>query len=129
MAGRVKFSKLIRLIIDGIEDVKGNQVSLLDLRKFENRISDFFIICDGSSNTQVNAIINSVTKKVSKELKNKPWGMEGTNNAEWVLLDYVDVVVHVFQKDKRDFYDLEGLWGDAKKIEINQLNEKSKKTK
>ena len=119
MAGKVKFSKLIRLIIDGIEDVKGNQVSLLDLRKFENRISDFFIICDGSSNTQVNAIINSVTKKVSKGLKNKPWGIEGTNNAEWVLLDYVDVVVHVFQKDKRDFYDLEGLWGDAKKIEIN----------
>ena len=59
------------------------------------------------------------TKKVSKELKDKPWGVEGTENAEWVLLDYVDVVVHVFQKEKREFYDLEGLWGDAKRIELN----------
>ena len=119
MTGRTKFKKLIRLIIDGIEDVKGNEISLLDLRKLENRISDYFIICDGNSNTQVNAIINSVTKKVSKELKDKPWGVEGTENAEWVLLDYVDVVVHVFQKEKREFYDLEGLWGDAKRIELN----------
>jgi ribosome-associated protein len=128
MAGRTKFKKLIRLIIDGIEDVKGNEISLLDLRKLENRVSDYFIICDGNSNTQVNAIISSVTKKVSKGSRDKPWGVEGTENAEWVLLDYVDVVVHVFQKEKREFYDLEGLWGDAKKIELNQINEKSKKT-
>ena len=119
MAGRTKFKKLIRLIIDGIEDVKGNEISLLDLRKLENRVSDYFIICDGNSNTQVNAIISSVTKKVSKGLRDKPWGVEGTENAEWVLLDYIDVVVHVFQKEKREFYDLEGLWGDAKKIELN----------
>ena len=118
MAGRTKFKKLIKLIIDGIEDVKGNEVSLLDLRKLENRVSDYFIICDGNSNTQVNAIISSVTKKVSEGLRDKPWGVEGTENAEWVLLDYVDVVVHVFQKEKREFYDLEGLWGDAKKIEL-----------
>ena len=119
MTGRTKFKKLIRLIIDGIEDVKGNEISLLDLRKLENRVSDYFIICDGNSNTQVNAIISSVTKKVSKGLRDKPWGIEGTENAEWVLLDYVDVVVHVFKKEKREFYDLEGLWGDAKKIELN----------
>ena len=118
MAGRTKFKKLIKLIIDGIEDVKGNEISLLDLRKLENRVSDYFIICDGNSNTQVNAIISSVTKKVSKGLRDKPWGVEGRENAEWVLLDYVDVVVHVFQKEKREFYDLEGLWGDAKKIEL-----------
>ena len=128
MSGRTKFKKLIRLIIDGIDDVKGNEISLLDLRKLENRVSDYFIICDGNSNTQVNAIINSVTKKVSKELKDKPWGIEGSENAEWVLLDYIDVVVHVFQKEKREFYDLEGLWGDAKKIELNQKDEKAKKT-
>ena len=118
MSGRTKFKKLIKLIIDGIEDVKGNEISLLDLRKLENRVSDYFIICDGNSNTQVNAIISSVTKKVSKGLRDKPWGVEGRENAEWVLLDYVDVVVHVFQKEKREFYDLEGLWGDAKKIEL-----------
>ena len=108
-----------QLQVEGIEDVKGNEISLLDLRKLENRISDYFIICDGNSNTQVSAIISSVTKKVSKELKDKPWGIEGVENAEWVLLDYVDVVVHVFQKEKREFYDLEGLWGDAKRIELN----------
>ena len=118
MTGRTKFKKLIRLIIDGIEDVKGNEISLLDLRKLENRISDYFIICDGNSNTQVNAIINSVTKKVSKELKDKPWGVEGTENAEWVLIDYVNVVVHVFQKKIREYYNIEELWGDAKATKI-----------
>ncbi len=119
MAGKYKFKKLIRLIIDAIDNVKGNEISLLDLRKLDNRVSDYFIICDGNSNTQVNAIIGSITKNVSKELRDKPWGIEGTENAEWVLLDYVDVVVHVFQKEKREFYDLESLWGDAKKIELN----------
>ena len=119
MAGRTKFKKLIRLIIDAIENVKGNEISLLDLRKLDNRVSDYFIICDGNSNTQVNAIIGSIIKNVSKKLRDKPWGVEGTENAEWVLLDYIDVVVHVFQKEKREFYDLESLWGDAKKIELN----------
>ena len=119
MSGRTKFKKLIRLIIDGIEDVKGNEISLLDLRKLENRVSDYFIICDGNSNTQVNAIINSVTKKVSKELKDKPWGIEGSENAEWVLLDYIDVLVHVFKTEEREYYNLEKLWDDAPKKEYN----------
>ena len=119
MKERNKFKKLIEVIIEGIEDVKGNEISLLDLTELENRVCDYFIICDGNSNTQVSAIINSVTKKVSKKLKDKPWGIEGTENAEWILLDYVDVVVHVFQKTKREFYDLEGLWGDANQIELN----------
>ena len=119
MIGKNKSNKLINVIIEGIDDVKGNEISLLDLRKLENRVCDYFIIGDGNSNTRVSAITNSVTKKVSKELKDKPWGIEGTENAEWILLDYVDVVVHVFQKTKREFYDLEGLWGDANQIELN----------
>ena len=114
-----KFNKLIDLIVEGIKDVKGNEISLLDLRKLENRVTDYFIICEGNSNIQVNAITNSITKKVSKELKDKPWGVEGHDNAEWILLDYVNVVVHVFQKEKRVFYDLEGLWGDANRIKLN----------
>tara|TARA_Y100000739_G_scaffold210252_1_gene200690 strand:- start:2666 stop:3025 length:360 start_codon:yes stop_codon:yes gene_type:complete len=118
MTSKTNFKKLINTIVEGIDDVKGNEISLLDLRDLENRVCDYFIICDGSSNTQVSAIINSVTKKVSKKLKDKPWGIEGAENAEWILLDYIDVVVHVFQKSKREFYDLEGLWGDAKKIEL-----------
>lgn len=106
--------ELIATIISGIEDVKGKEVCILDLREIENTVCDYFIICEGTSNTQVNAIVNSVQKKVSKELKDKPWHIEGEDNAEWVLMDFVNVVVHVFQKHIRDYYDIESLWGDAK---------------
>ncbi len=105
--------ELISVIIKGIEDVKGQDINILDLRKIENTVCDYFIICNGNSNTQVNAIVGAVQKTVSKELKDKPWHVEGTDNAEWVLMDYVNVVVHVFQKHIREFYDIEGLWGDA----------------
>ena len=105
---------LIASIISGIEDVKGKEISILDLRDIENTVCDYFIICEGSSNTQVNAITNSIQKKVSKELHDKPWHIEGEDNAEWVLMDYVNIVVHVFQKHIRDYYDIESLWGDAK---------------
>ncbi|PZW39720.1 ribosome-associated protein [Mesonia algae] len=110
--------QLLTQIIKGIEDVKGNDIQILDLRKIENTVCDYFVICNGNSNTQVNAIVNSVQKGVSKSLKDKPWHVEGTENAEWVLIDYVNVVVHVFQKHIREFYDIEGLWGDAKTTTI-----------
>lgn len=106
--------ELIALILEGIEDVKGVDINLLDLREIENTVCDYFIICNGTSNTHVNAIVSSVQKKVSKALQDKPWHVEGSENAEWVLMDYVNVVVHVFQKHIREFYDIEGLWGDAK---------------
>lgn len=106
--------ELIALIIDGVEDVKGVEINLLDLREIDNTVCDFFIICNGTSNTHVNAIVSSVQKKVSKAIKTKPWHVEGTDNSEWVLMDYVDVVVHVFQRHIRERYDIEGLWGDAK---------------
>lgn len=105
---------LISTILKGIEEVKGNDIDILDLREIENTVCDYFIICNGTSNTQVNAIVSSIQKIVSKEIKDKPWHVEGTENAEWVLMDYVNVVVHVFQKHIREFYDIEGLWGDAK---------------
>jgi len=104
---------LIAVILEGIEDVKGQNINILDLRDIENTVCDYFIICEGTSNTQVNAIVNSVQKKVSKQIKDKPWHIEGSENAEWVLMDYVNVVVHVFQKHKREYYDIESLWGDA----------------
>ncbi|ARV11287.1 ribosome silencing factor [Gilvibacter sp. SZ-19] len=110
--------QLITQIIRGIEEVKGQDIEILDLREIENTVCDYFIICNGTSNTQVNAIVNSVQKSVSKELREKPWHVEGTENAEWVLIDYVHVVVHVFQKHIREFYDIEGLWGDAHSIKI-----------
>lgn len=105
---------LITMILKGIEEVKGNDIDILDLREIDNTACDYFIICNGNTNTQVNAIAGSIQKIVSKELKEKPWHIEGTENAEWVLMDYVNVVVHVFQKHIREYYDIEGLWGDAK---------------
>ena len=110
--------ELITLIIAGIEDVKGQNISILDLRSIENSVCNYFVICDGNSNTQVNAIVNSIQKKVSKSTHEKPYQIEGAENAEWVLIDYINVVVHVFQKHKRAYYDIENLWGDAKITEI-----------
>ncbi|PKQ43646.1 ribosome silencing factor [Confluentibacter flavum] len=114
----VSADQLISAIISGIEDVKGKEINILDLRDIENTVCDYFIICEGTSNTQVNAIVNSIQKKVSKELKDHPWHVEGADNAEWVLLDYVNIAVHVFQKHIREYYDIEGLWGDAKSTVI-----------
>ena len=110
--------QLVTQIISGIEEVKGQNIEILDLREIENTVCDYFIICDGTSNTQVNAIVNSIQKIVSKSIKEKPWHVEGSENAEWVLLDYVHVVVYVFQKHIREFYDIEGLWGDARSVKI-----------
>ncbi|MDH7444587.1 ribosome silencing factor [Aquimarina sp. 2201CG14-23] len=110
--------QLITQIIKGIEEVKGNNITILDLREIENTVCNYFVICNGTSNTQVNAIVSSIQKTVSKSLKDKPWHVEGSENAEWVLIDYVNIVVHVFQKHIREFYDIEGLWGDAKTTTI-----------
>ncbi|GGD44334.1 MULTISPECIES: ribosome silencing factor [Muriicola] len=112
--GKASADELIALILQGIEEVKGLEINLLDLRDIENTVCDYFVLCNGTSNTHVNAIVNSIQKTVSKGIQDKPWHVEGSDNAEWVLLDYVNVVVHVFQKQVREFYDIEGLWGDAK---------------
>lgn len=105
---------LLTLILKGIEEVKGNDISILDLRDIDTAVCDYFIICNGNSNTQVNAIVNSIQKVVSKEIQDKPWHVEGAENGEWVLMDYVSIVVHVFQKHIREYYNIEDLWGDAK---------------
>ena len=105
---------LITQILLGIDHVKGVEVNLLDLRNIENTVCDYFIVCTGTSNTHVSAIVGSVQKTVSKTLHEKPYHTEGHDNGEWVLMDYVDVVVHVFQKQIREYYNIEELWGDAK---------------
>ncbi len=105
---------LLANIIKGIEEVKGDNIKILDLRTIDNTVCDYFVICDGNSNTQVNAIVGSIQKIVSKELKDKPWHVEGAENGEWVLMDYINIVVHVFQKHIREYYNIENLWGDAK---------------
>jgi ribosome-associated protein len=118
----VSADDLMSAIFKAIDDVKGLDVQLLDLREIENTVCDYFIICTGTSNTHVNAISGIIQKQVSKITKEKPWHVEGEPNAEWVLLDYVNVVVHVFQKQKREFYDIESLWGDAKITAITTAN-------
>ena len=109
---------LISNIVYGIENVKGLDVSILDLRDIENTVCRYFVVCTGSSNTHVSAIVSAIKKTVSKELKEKPYHTEGNENAEWVLIDYINVVVHVFQKQIREYYNIEELWGDAKTTKI-----------
>jgi len=114
--------ELISLVIKGMEDIKGENINLLDLRNIDNTVCDYFVICDGNSNTQVNAIVNSIKRAVSKGIQEKPYKIEGIENSKWVLIDYVNVVVHIFQKQTREYYDIEDLWGDAKTIIINPKN-------
>lgn len=105
---------LLSHIIEGIEEVKGEDINILDLREIENNVCQYFVVCSGNSNTQVRAISSSVQKVVSKTLHEKPWHVEGQETSDWILMDFVDVVVHIFQKHTRLHYDIESLWGDAK---------------
>ena len=100
--------------INGIHEKKGQNVLKIDLRKLENRITDYFIICHASSTTQVSAICDSIDDIVKKETGQKPFYIEGLDNCFWVLLDYGDVIVHVFAEEYRSFYNLESLWADAR---------------
>jgi iojap-like protein len=114
---------LINTIIDSIQDTKGEDIRILDLTNIENAAADYFIICSANSNTQVNAIAGNIERRVRNELKERPWHTEGEENALWVLVDYISVVVHVFQKNIREYYDIEDLWSDAKVTMIeNQDN-------
>ena len=110
----VSSKKLLSLIKKGIEEKKGEEIVTLDIHKTNPSVCDYFIICHGNSNTHVAAIADEVQKMVRDSVGEKPFHTEGVSNAEWVLLDYVNVVVHVFQKEFRLFYDLENLWGDAR---------------
>jgi ribosome-associated protein len=105
--------ELTRLIVEGMEDTKAKNIVILDLQDIEHTITNYFVICHGSSKPQLEAIADSIIGKTIKNLKAKPWHKEGSENAEWILLDYVDVVVHIFREDKRNFYQLEKLWADA----------------
>ena len=107
-------NNLLEEIIRGIENVKGEDIQQMDLREIENTPCEFFVICSANSKTQVTAVVNSIQKTVSKALQEKPFHTEGLEVAEWVLIDYVNIVVHVFQKQTRKFYNIEELWGDAK---------------
>lgn len=101
------------LVVKGMQEKKAEDITILDLRNLKSAIADYFVICTGNSDTQVDAIADSIDKEVSLGSQQDPWHREGQENKEWILLDYVDVVVHIFKKDRRQFYALEELWGDA----------------
>ncbi|QQR87514.1 MAG: ribosome silencing factor [Flavobacteriales bacterium] len=111
--GAPKSVQLADAIVLGIQEVKGRDIVTLDLRNVPNSVADVFVICHGDSERQVQAIAESVAKFTREKADQKPWHTEGERNGEWVLIDYVDVVVHVFHKNKRAFYGLEDLWADA----------------
>ena len=105
---------LSKYIVKGIQEKKGSDIVIMDLKGINNTVADIFIICTGTSDTQIDAITDSVEKEVYEGTSENPWHREGNQNKEWILLDYVNVVVHIFNKDLRAYYGLEELWGDAK---------------
>ncbi|MDA0973301.1 MAG: ribosome silencing factor [Bacteroidetes bacterium] len=115
MKKQIKEAKnaLLQSIISGIEEVKGNEIVVMDLSWLPGAICDNFVICHGNSNTQVEAIANKVREFTEKDLNERPWRTEGYGNANWIILDYFNIVVHVFYKETRTFYDIEDLWADA----------------
>ncbi len=101
------------LAIHGIQEKKGNDIVRLDLRNIHSSVADYFVICHADSSTQVKAIANSIEDEIFKATQQEAWRKEGLQYGEWILLDYVNVVIHVFRTDKREFYGVEELWGDA----------------
>lgn len=104
---------LAELVVKGMQEKKAADICVIDLKSLHNAVSDYFIISSANSDTQLDAIARAVEEEVFKITNQNPWQTEGRVHKEWILLDYVDVVVHIFLKDKREFYALEELWGDA----------------
>jgi len=116
-----KTPALVNKIVEALENNKALRIVTIDLRKIENCFCSFFVICHGTSNTHVASLAESVEEK-SDGIKEKPIHTEGKDFAQWIILDYGDVVVHIFQKEQRDYYQLEDFWGDGIKKEIESTN-------
>jgi ribosome-associated protein len=117
----ISIEELHNLIIDSIKDIKGEKILKLDLRKLEESPTDYFIICEGTSNVQVKSIADNIQKRLKQEVDTSASYVEGTQNAFWVCLDYFHTVIHVFYKETRDFYQLENLWSDGLLTEYESL--------
>lgn len=113
--------QLVETVVDGMQDIKAKDITILDLTGLKNAVTDYFVIATGDSSTQVEGMASSVVRKTRKELREKPWHEEGVGNSEWILLDYVNVVVHIFYRETREFYNLEDLWADANRTDIPNL--------
>ena len=122
-------ASLVQNIVKGIEELKGNEIICINLKKIQNSACDYFVICEGNSRTQVQAIAGSVEEFVEKNTGSRPWHVEGLENAEWVLMDYVNVAVHIFQPEARSHYNLENLWADADVKKFNGEKQEPKKKK
>lgn len=110
-----------QLIIDAIQEKKGKQIVTIDLSQVENAICDSFIICHGESVTQVGAITGSIEKKLKENAGIRAHHTEGLRNSQWVLMDFFDILVHVFLEEYRSFFNLEGLWADGKVVEVKEV--------
>src|SRR5690606_3589358 len=110
---RITANQLSQAAVKGMQEKKAHDIVVLDLTSVKNSVADYFVICSGTSDTHVDAIADSVEREVYLQAGQDPWHREGQQNKEWILLDYVDVVVHIFKKETREFYSLEDLWGDA----------------
>ncbi|MFT3703579.1 MAG: ribosome silencing factor [Agriterribacter sp.] len=113
-------SKLFKTIINAIRNKKGNNIVSLDLRKVHEAVADFFIICEANSNVQIKAIADSVEEEVKQKCEELPYRHEGYQALQWVLIDYVNIVVHIFQPETRKFYKLEEMWNDGEHIQHDQ---------
>ena len=109
----ISSEELSQLVVKGMQERKATNIVVMDMRKVKNAFTDYFVVSSGNSDTQVEAIAESVDKEVWQATGTNPRSTEGKANREWILVDYYDVIVHVFKKDRREFYKLEELWGDA----------------
>ncbi len=109
-------------ILEGIQKIKGKAITIIDLNSIHHTECGYFIICHGNSSTQVSSIAQSIEEEVKQETGEKAWHTEGYNNSIWVLLDFGEIVVHVFHEEARNFYKLEELWADAKRINVDAEN-------
>jgi len=110
---KINSQLLCNTIIEGMQENKAKDITVLDLRQINGSVCDFFILCCGESNIQIDGISSSVQRHTRKQIKERPWHVEGKNGSNWILLDYVNVVAHVFSRELRAYYDLEDLWADA----------------
>jgi len=113
---------LVSSIIEGIQNIKGKSISVLDLRKTDSTVCDYFVVCEGRSTTHISSIADAIEDNVREQLHERPFHIEGRQNAIWVLMDYGNVLVHIFQKEARDFYSIETLWDDAERIDIPDID-------
>jgi ribosome-associated protein len=116
--------RLLEAVTEALLDKKAKDPIILDFRKLGNSLCDCFVVCHGTSRTQVEAIADGIIREVKKKTGSNPYHREGFENAEWILIDYADIIVHIFQESKREFYNLEQLWADADTIKIRSTEKK-----